>query len=88
MPDKWLKTPLHYAAKRSATISSLYIIQRGAQLESKDIYGNTPLVVALQANHFNYGIILIQKLADVKVPVYQEFPKRVAKMWRDEEELA
>ena len=57
--DKWQKTPLHYAAQRSATISSLYILQRGAQLESKDIYGNTPLGIALMHNHFNYGIILI-----------------------------
>lgn len=79
--DKWGKTPLHYAAQRSATISSLYIIQRGAELESKDIYGNTPLGVALMKNHFNYGIILIQKNANVTSPVYAEFPKRIAKMW-------
>ena len=59
VPDKWMKTPLHYAAQRSATISSLYITQRGALLESKDIYGNTPLGIALKHNHFNYGIILI-----------------------------
>lgn len=63
-------------------------MQRGAKLESKDIYGNTPLGVALSNAHFNYGIILIQKLADVKVPVYREFPKRIAKMWKDEEEKA
>jgi len=86
--DKWLKTPLHYAAQRSATISSLYILQRGARLESKDIYGNTPLGVALKNQHFNYGIILIQKSADVKVPVHEEFPKRVAKMWKEEEARA
>ena len=65
--DKWHKTPLHYAAQRSATISSLYILQRGAQLESKDIYGNTPLAIALLKNHFNYGIILIQKSANVSI---------------------
>ena len=86
--DKWGKTPLHYAAQRSATISSLYIMARGAQLETKDIYGNTALGVALSHAHFNYGIILIQKLADVKVPVFREFPKRIAKMWKDEEEKA
>ena len=28
--DKWQKSPLHYAAQRSATISTLYILQRGA----------------------------------------------------------
>ena len=88
VPDKWNKTPLHYAAQRSATISSLYILQRGAQLESKDIYGNTPLGVALMHNHFNYGIILIQKSANVTVPVYDEFPNRIKKMWADQEKEA
>lgn len=83
--DKWQKTPLHYAAQCSATISSLYILQRGAQLESKDIYGNTPLGVALLRNHFNYGIILIQREAVVIEPVNFEFPKRLAKMWKDQE---
>ena len=81
-----MKTPLHYAAQRSSTISSLYILQRGAQLESKDIYGNTPLGVALKNSHFDYGIILIQKCANVTMPVYEEYPKRIAKMWKDEEE--
>ena len=51
----------------------------------RDIYGNTPLGVALQKNHFNYGIILIQKNADVTVDVHYEYPKRLAKMWKDEE---
>lgn len=35
--DKWLKTPLHYAAQRSAVICTIYILQRGANLESFDI---------------------------------------------------
>ena len=87
MPDKWLKTPLHYAATRSSTISTLYILQRGAKLEGKDIYGNTALGIALAHRHFNYGIILIQKGADVKVPIYKEFPKRIAKQWRLEAKL-
>lgn len=72
MLDQWNKTPLHYAAQRGATISTLYILNRKADLEGKDIYGNTPLGIALTHNHFNYGIILIQKNADVKVPVFHE----------------
>jgi len=88
VPDKWNKTPLHYAAQRSATISSLYILQRGALIESKDIYGNTALGVALMKSHFNFGIILIQKLANVTGSVYDEFPKRIAKMWKDAEKEA
>jgi len=39
----------------------MYMIQRGADMEKKDIYGNTPLGVGLMNKHFNYGIILIQK---------------------------
>ena len=42
----------------------------------------------MRKGHFNYGIILIQKSADVKVPIYNEFPNRIAKMWRDEEKEA
>ena len=79
-----MKTPLHYAAQRSATISSLYILGRGADLQKKDIYNNSPLGIALSRGHFNYGIILIQKNADVKIPVYNEFPKRLEKQWKEE----
>ena len=31
---------------------------------------------------------LIQKNADVKAPVYEEYPNRIAKMWKDEEKKA
>jgi hypothetical protein len=34
--------------------------------------------------HFNFAILLIQKNADVTLPVYKEFPKRIAKQWKDE----
>lgn len=61
VPDKWLKTPLHYASQRGASICAMYIIQRGANMEAKDIYGNTALGVGLMNRHYNYGIILIQK---------------------------
>jgi len=82
--DKWQKTPLHYAAQRGAAICTLYILQRGANLESKDIYSNTALGISLLRKHFNFAILLIQKNADVKLPVYEEFPKRIAKQWKDE----
>jgi len=75
---------LHYAAQRGAAICTLYILQRGSHLEAKDIYGNTALGICLLNKHFNYGIILIQKKADVTALVYDEFPKRLAKKWKDE----
>jgi ankyrin repeat protein len=59
VPDKWNKTPLHYAAQRGSAISTLYILNRGADLEAKDIYGNTPLGISLLRKHFVYGILLI-----------------------------
>ena len=37
----------------------MYILKRGANLEAVDIYGNTPLGVALLAKHHNFGIIMI-----------------------------
>lgn len=57
--DRWHKTPLHYAAQRGSAICTLYILQRGSNLEAKDIYGNTALGISLLYKHFNYGIILI-----------------------------
>lgn len=87
VPDKWLKTPLHYASQRGASICAMYIIQRGAQLENKDIYGNTSLGVGLMYQHYNYGIILIQKNASVHPLTFREEPDRIRKMW-DEEEKA
>ena len=47
VPDKWLKTPLHYASQRGASICAIYLINRGADPEKKDIYGNTALGVGL-----------------------------------------
>ncbi len=79
VPDKWLKTPLHYASQRGASICAMYIIQRGAKLEGKDIYGNTPLGVGLMYQHFNYGIILIQKGAKVDPPTFREDYERIQK---------
>ena len=60
------------------------MIQRGAALESKDIYGNTAVGISLLRKHFNYAILLIQKNADVCLPIYEEYPNRIAKQWEDE----
>lgn len=57
--DYWGKTPLHYASQRGASICCLYLLKRGGQLETKDIYGNTPLGIAVSSGHFNFGIIMI-----------------------------
>ena len=61
------------------------MINRGANFEKKDIYGNTPLGVGLLSGHYNYGIILIEKNTDVKVPVFRENAEKIAKQWALEE---
>ena len=83
--DKWLKTPLHYASQRGASISAMYLVQRGARLESKDIYGNTPLGVSLMHSYYNYGINLIQIGASVHPITFREDPERIKKQWEEKD---
>jgi len=57
--DNWKRTPLHYGSQRGASICAMYLEKRGANKEAVDIYGNTPLGVALLAHHHNFAIIMI-----------------------------
>ena len=54
-------------------------------MERKDIYGNTALGVSLINKHYNYGIILIQKLAQVTHLVHFEDAEKIKKMWEEQE---
>jgi ankyrin repeat protein len=67
--DSFQKTPLHYAAQHGSTICSLYLLQREAALERPDGFGNTPLTIALASKHPDYAITLLQRGANVRVPV-------------------
>jgi len=83
--DKHKRTPLHWAAKRGinffltltnsyisgATICSLYMIERGAMLEAEDYNNNTPLGLAILSKHLDYAIMLMQKKASVKHPIFK-----------------
>jgi len=86
--DKWLKTPLHYAAQRGSSICFIYLNKRGVNKESIDIYGNTPLGASLLAHHHNAAIIMIQKEANVKALVYKEDPAKIAAKWAKEDKEA
>jgi ankyrin repeat protein len=77
VPDNWKKTPLHYAAQRGASICWICLNKRGVNKEAVDIYGNTPLGVALSSSHHNAAIIMIQKGANVRALVHQEDPVRL-----------
>ena len=63
----------------------MYLVTRGANLETKDIYGNTSLGVGVMYQHYNYGIILIQKEAKVHPLTYFENPEEIKKIWEAEE---
>ena len=80
--DNWKKTPLHYAAQRGASICWLTLVKGGVNKEAVDIYGNTPLGVALSCSHHNAAIIMIQQNANVQAPVHQEDPARIAREWK------
>ena len=54
-------------------------------MEAKDIYGNTALGISMLKKHFTYCILLIQKKADVKSLVWDEFPGRINKLWQDQQ---
>ena len=45
--DRWNRTPIHYACMRGSTMSTLFLIQKGADLDIIDEYQNTPLSTAL-----------------------------------------
>ena len=71
VPDAWGKTPLHYAAQRGSMISSIYLLKRGVDINKTDIYGNSPLGIALLHDHQNYAVILLQNNCDVKAPLFK-----------------
>ena len=70
--DVYGKSPLHYAAQHGALLSSLFLIDKNAQIERSDRFGNTPLALAFLYNHPDYAIALIQKGASLGKLVYQE----------------
>ncbi len=51
LKDKYQKNVLHYAAQRGATISTMYLMKKGVDLQQKDLFGNTPLATSLLHGH-------------------------------------
>lgn len=70
VPDEFGATPLLCAARRGATISSLYLSKRGANLKTRDNAGNDALGIALAGGHDQYAITLLsQGAGDVEAPM-------------------
>lgn len=66
VPDEFGATPLLCAARRGATISSLYLSKRGANLKTRDNAGNDTLGIALAGGHDQYAkIVLYQSFLHV-----------------------
>ena len=86
--DRWQRTPLHYASQRGASCCSMFLQKRGADKEAVDIYGNTPLAVALLSHHHNFCIIMIQNACNINKPVHRIDPARIEQMWKQEREAA
>lgn len=83
--DKWGKTPLHYACRHGSTMSAIYILQQGADLTLKDIFGNKPLAIALLYSQWNLATVLIQKDSDMKQTVWFEDYERQDRIWKRKE---
>jgi ankyrin repeat protein/predicted DNA-binding WGR domain protein len=64
--DVYRRTALHYSAIMGNTICSMYLIQRGLDINEPDIDGNTPLGLSLMAGHVDFTVTLINKGGDVK----------------------
>lgn len=73
--DQWKKTPLHYAAQRGALTSSMFMLNKGADLEIEDIDGNTPLAISIKEGHANYSVMLVQQKANVNKTIRVNPPK-------------
>lgn len=83
--DKWGKTPLHYASLRGSSCSAKNMIAGGASLSITDVYGNTPLGVALTNSHFNYALLLLTcEGIDVMWRTFLEDPKAMEEKWKKE----
>ena len=79
--------PLHYAAVSGATVCSLLLLEKGSNLESRDLHRQTPLCYAVLGKHYSCSLILIQKDANLDVLVQpdllQEKQKTVDKhLWK------
>jgi ankyrin repeat protein/predicted DNA-binding WGR domain protein len=75
--DLWRKTPLHYAAQRGALTSTMFMLNKGADLELEDEEGNTALGISIKEGHANYSVMLVQQKANVlkKVKVHTKKQK-------------
>jgi ankyrin repeat protein len=59
--DAFGNTPLCYAAQRGANLCFGALIKRGANINHRNNYGNSPLTISLLNNHIDVAVFCIQK---------------------------
>lgn len=62
---RWGEMPIHYAAVSGQIEVVKYLLSRGADINSRDNYNNTPLIMTSNHWHNNLTKYLIEKGADV-----------------------
>ena len=72
--DKYLRTPLHYAARRGALTSTMFLLSKGALIDLEDSDGNTPLGLGIIGLHSNYVSMLIQRNPNISKKLYHKEP--------------
>ena len=63
-PDVLGNTPLMYASQRGSLVSALYLVDKEADLNLKNIEGNNSLAIAMISKHDHLAITLLNKGAD------------------------
>ncbi|KAJ3018291.1 hypothetical protein HKX48_002982 [Thoreauomyces humboldtii] len=58
LPDKFGRTPLHYAGRVGAFTSSSYLINKGAVVDRPDRDTNRPIDVGLLHEHIDFAVML------------------------------
>ena len=75
--DLFGNTPLHYAAQRGSLVSCLYLLDKGADVNVKNIEGHNPFCVAAIHKHNHLAVTLLSKNCEwnLKLKIYS-FKKR------------
>ena len=65
-------TPLHHAVKINNYDLCLLLIQKGAFLNAKDIYGKNPLYDSIISGHYDLTFLLLQYGASINAKDLEE----------------
>lgn len=65
--NKKKETPLHIAVRNNKVEFVKFLIERGAEVEAKDVNGATPLFISLEVDNLELAKYFVEKGADVNV---------------------